>query len=146
MEQKGLKPESFFTLHHGESRIIGSQEWDVFNWFTPWAYVMCQSAECLLKTDFSGLSLICTCVCCLSQLNIRNSNVAQYCLHAVCLAHHRHGGQCCVQELTPLWKNVWVCVCDSFRPKSGHFMRNKLLGFNDSITSYYHVPRVGAVR
>nr|XP_020455327.1 N-acyl-phosphatidylethanolamine-hydrolyzing phospholipase D isoform X3 [Monopterus albus] len=31
LAQKGLKPESFFTLHHGESRLIASQEGDVFN-------------------------------------------------------------------------------------------------------------------
>ncbi|KAK5848833.1 hypothetical protein PBY51_008524 [Eleginops maclovinus] len=30
LEQKGLMPESFFTLHHGESRLISSQE-DVFD-------------------------------------------------------------------------------------------------------------------
>ncbi|XP_034382328.1 N-acyl-phosphatidylethanolamine-hydrolyzing phospholipase D isoform X2 [Cyclopterus lumpus] len=31
VEQKGLKPESFFTLHHGESRLLSSQEGDVFD-------------------------------------------------------------------------------------------------------------------
>ncbi|XP_041833736.1 N-acyl-phosphatidylethanolamine-hydrolyzing phospholipase D isoform X2 [Melanotaenia boesemani] len=31
LEQKGLKPESFFTLHHGESRLIAAQEGEVFD-------------------------------------------------------------------------------------------------------------------
>eukprot|EP00064_Thunnus_orientalis_P011175 superscaffoldBa00001587_g11205 len=31
LEQKGLKPESFFTLHHGESRLIASQGREVFD-------------------------------------------------------------------------------------------------------------------
>ncbi|XP_041636637.1 N-acyl-phosphatidylethanolamine-hydrolyzing phospholipase D isoform X1 [Cheilinus undulatus] len=30
LEQKGLKPESFFTLHHGESRLISAQTGNVF--------------------------------------------------------------------------------------------------------------------
>lgn len=32
LEQKGLKPESFFTLDHGESRLVASQQGDVFDW------------------------------------------------------------------------------------------------------------------
>lgn len=31
LEQKGLKPESFFTLHHGESRLIAAEDRDVFH-------------------------------------------------------------------------------------------------------------------
>ncbi|KAF3705107.1 N-acyl-phosphatidylethanolamine-hydrolyzing phospholipase D [Channa argus] len=31
LEQKGLKPESFFTLHHGESRLVASQDRDVLH-------------------------------------------------------------------------------------------------------------------
>ncbi|XP_027900108.1 N-acyl-phosphatidylethanolamine-hydrolyzing phospholipase D isoform X1 [Xiphophorus couchianus] len=31
LEQRGLKPESFFTLHHGESRLIATQDRDVFD-------------------------------------------------------------------------------------------------------------------
>lgn len=31
LEQKGLKPDSFFTLHHGESRLIAAQDGDVFD-------------------------------------------------------------------------------------------------------------------
>lgn len=31
LEQKGLKPDSFFTLHHGESRLISAQDEDVFD-------------------------------------------------------------------------------------------------------------------
>ncbi|XP_061570552.1 N-acyl-phosphatidylethanolamine-hydrolyzing phospholipase D isoform X2 [Cololabis saira] len=31
LEENGLKPESFFTLHHGESRLIDSQEGDIFD-------------------------------------------------------------------------------------------------------------------
>ncbi|KAF7229169.1 N-acyl-phosphatidylethanolamine-hydrolyzing phospholipase D isoform X1 [Nothobranchius furzeri] len=31
LEQKGLKPESFFTLHHGESRLIATRDPDVFD-------------------------------------------------------------------------------------------------------------------
>ncbi|XP_056133067.1 N-acyl-phosphatidylethanolamine-hydrolyzing phospholipase D [Lampris incognitus] len=30
LEQKGLKLDSFFTLHHGESRLIASQEQEIF--------------------------------------------------------------------------------------------------------------------
>lgn len=32
LEQKGLKAESFFTLHHGESRLVAAPESDVFDW------------------------------------------------------------------------------------------------------------------
>lgn len=32
LEQKGLKPDCFFTLHHGESRLICAQDEDVFDW------------------------------------------------------------------------------------------------------------------
>lgn len=32
LELKGLKPESFFTLHHGESRLVTSQQGEVFDW------------------------------------------------------------------------------------------------------------------
>lgn len=35
LQLKGLKPESFFTLNHGESRLIASAEGDVFEWFSP---------------------------------------------------------------------------------------------------------------
>lgn len=35
LQQKGLKPESFFTLNHGESCLIASAEGDVFEWFSP---------------------------------------------------------------------------------------------------------------
>ncbi|XP_014850009.1 PREDICTED: N-acyl-phosphatidylethanolamine-hydrolyzing phospholipase D-like isoform X3 [Poecilia mexicana] len=31
LEQRGLKPESFFTLRHGESRLIATQDADVFD-------------------------------------------------------------------------------------------------------------------
>ncbi|XP_043964014.1 N-acyl-phosphatidylethanolamine-hydrolyzing phospholipase D isoform X1 [Gambusia affinis] len=31
LEQRGLKPESFFTLHHGESRLIATQDRNVFD-------------------------------------------------------------------------------------------------------------------
>ncbi|CAG5927578.1 unnamed protein product [Menidia menidia] len=31
LEKRGLKPDSFFTLHHGESRLLAAQEGDVFN-------------------------------------------------------------------------------------------------------------------
>uniref|UniRef100_A0A3B3YV62 Metallo-beta-lactamase domain-containing protein n=1 Tax=Poecilia mexicana TaxID=48701 RepID=A0A3B3YV62_9TELE len=31
LEQRGLKPESFFTLRHGESRLIATQDGDVFD-------------------------------------------------------------------------------------------------------------------
>lgn len=31
LEQQGLKAESFFTLHHGESRLIAAPEADVFD-------------------------------------------------------------------------------------------------------------------
>ncbi|XP_004548284.4 N-acyl-phosphatidylethanolamine-hydrolyzing phospholipase D isoform X1 [Maylandia zebra] len=31
LEQKGLKPDCFFTLHHGESRLISAQDEDVFD-------------------------------------------------------------------------------------------------------------------
>uniref|UniRef100_A0A3P9N9R6 Metallo-beta-lactamase domain-containing protein n=2 Tax=Poecilia reticulata TaxID=8081 RepID=A0A3P9N9R6_POERE len=31
LEERGLEPESFFTLHHGESRLIATQDRDVFD-------------------------------------------------------------------------------------------------------------------
>lgn len=32
LDQTGLSPESFFTLNHGESRLVSSQDANVFGW------------------------------------------------------------------------------------------------------------------
>lgn len=95
LEQKGLKPDCFFTLHHGESRLISAQDEDVFDWCAVFLWPVSMDLSVTKCSKFIACRICfffkkscdnCICICSLYQLEIKTR--PQYWMFA--LPSHGH--------------------------------------------------------